>query len=254
MLTRVICSDSIVYKVVTSIRFTCCGVQLQLPVECRQDSESVEAQVQLQAEVDRWQLESNKLRTALSEAQAGREQAEEHLERLQGSLQDLQRHSQDRGNLDELQARFKEVNKLPAHCTALVLSPHMISCCCLCRHRMVLIQHCLHAADSKLHVDLCNFACWGRACLCCDASTGARRICPWLPNKHFEGKTPKHQLWSLPVAIQVTELLYTKQTQLERLAAEKAAQQLTHERQLSQAKDDAERVKRWALCIAWILH
>ena len=45
----------------------------------------------------------------------------------------------------------------------------------------------------------------------------------------------------------MTELLYTKQTHLERMAAEKAAQQLAHERQLAQAKDDAERVKRWAL-------
>lgn len=50
----------------------------------------------------------------------------------------------------------------------------------------------------------------------------------------------------LPSALQVTELLYTKQTQLERLAAEKAAQQLAHERQLSQVRDDAERVKRYA--------
>lgn len=48
-------------------------------------------------------------------------------------------------------------------------------------------------------------------------------------------------------AMQVTELLYVKQTQLERLAAEKAAQQLAHEHQLAQARDDAERVKRWAL-------
>lgn len=45
---------------------------------------------------------------------------------------------------------------------------------------------------------------------------------------------------------QVTELLYTKQTQLERLAAEKAAQQLAHERQIAHAKDDAERVKRYS--------
>ncbi|KAL3143881.1 hypothetical protein ABBQ32_003696 [Trebouxia sp. C0010 RCD-2024] len=116
----------------------------------RQGSESMEAQMQLQAEVDRWQQESNELSTALREAQAGREQAEVHLERLQGSLQDLQRHNQDRGNYDELQTRFKEV----------------------------------------------------------------------------------------------TELLYTKQTQLERMAAEKAAQQLAHEHQLTQARDDAERVKR----------
>lgn len=135
---------SSLYKVMTSITFTLCGVQLQLSFsECRQDSESVEAQVQLQAEVDRWQLESNKLRTALREAQAGREQAKEHLERLQGSLQDLQRHSQDRGNLDELQARFKEVNKLPLHCTALMSSPHMVSCVACAEdfgHQMVLIQ------------------------------------------------------------------------------------------------------------------
>jgi len=44
--------------------------------------------------------------------------------------------------------------------------------------------------------------------------------------------------------VQVTELLYTKQTQLERMAAEKAAQQLAHEREVAHAKDDAERVKR----------
>lgn len=44
--------------------------------------------------------------------------------------------------------------------------------------------------------------------------------------------------------LQVTELLYTKQTQLERMAAEKAAQQLAHEREVAHAKDDAERVKR----------
>lgn len=126
---------SSLYKVMTSIIFTRCGAQLlQCFFECRQDSESVEAQVQLQADIDRSQLESNKLRAALREAQEGREQAEEHLERLQGSLQDLQRHSQDRGNLDELQARFKEVNKLPMHCTALMSSPHMVSCCCLPRH------------------------------------------------------------------------------------------------------------------------
>lgn len=48
--------------------------------------------------------------------------------------------------------------------------------------------------------------------------------------------------------LQVTELLYTKQTQLERMAAEKAAQQLAHERQIAQAKDDVERVKRCGSC------
>ena len=51
-------------------------------------------------------------------------------------------------------------------------------------------------------------------------------------------------------SLQVTELLYTKQTQLERMAGEKAAQQLAHERQIAQAKDDAERVKRSASTVA----
>ena len=74
----------------------------------------MEAQVQLQEEVDKWQRASTELGIALREAQAGREQAEEHLERLQGSLQDVQRHSQERGNYDQLQARFKEVSNL--HC------------------------------------------------------------------------------------------------------------------------------------------
>ena len=46
--------------------------------------------------------------------------------------------------------------------------------------------------------------------------------------------------------MQVTELLYIKQTQLERMAAEKAAQKLAHEHQLFQARDDAERIKRFA--------
>lgn len=100
------------------ITFPCCRLQLQLSILCRQDSESVEAQVQLQSEVDRWQRESSELGIALREAQAGRDQAEEHLERLQGSLRDLQRHSQDRGNYDELQARFKEVSNLQLHCAA----------------------------------------------------------------------------------------------------------------------------------------
>lgn len=43
---------------------------------------------------------------------------------------------------------------------------------------------------------------------------------------------------------QVTELLYLKQTQLERLAAEKAAQQLSLERELAAAREQAERVNR----------
>lgn len=76
----------------------------------------MEAQVQLQEEVDKWQRASTELGTALREAKAGREQAEEHLERLQGSLRDLQTHSQERGNYDELQARFKEVSNLQLHC------------------------------------------------------------------------------------------------------------------------------------------
>ena len=83
---------------------------------CRQDSESVEAQLQLQAEAAKWQRESSQLGESLREAQAGREQAEEHLERLQGTLRGLQRHNQDRGNYDELQARFKEVNIQPVSC------------------------------------------------------------------------------------------------------------------------------------------
>lgn len=43
---------------------------------------------------------------------------------------------------------------------------------------------------------------------------------------------------------QVTELLYLKQTQLERLAAEKAAQQLSLERELAAVREQAERVNR----------
>lgn len=45
--------------------------------------------------------------------------------------------------------------------------------------------------------------------------------------------------------MQVTELLYLKQTQLERLAAEKAAQQLSLERELAAAREQAERVNRY---------
>lgn len=43
----------------------------------------------------------------------------------------------------------------------------------------------------------------------------------------------------------MTELLYQKQTQLERLAAEKAAQQLTLEREIEAARQQAERASRW---------
>ena len=90
----------------------------------RQDSESVEAQQRLQAELDKKRQENSQLSQSVTEAQAGREQAEEHLERLQGSVRDLQRHNQDRGNYDELQARFKEVlaARTGSHtCTAPVL-------------------------------------------------------------------------------------------------------------------------------------
>ncbi|DBA88229.1 TPA: hypothetical protein ACH3X1_016587 [Trebouxia sp. C0004] len=118
----------------------------------RPDSASVEAQLELQAEADKWRQESVQTGESLRESQVACDQAQEQVERLQGMLRDLQRHAQDRSSYDELQERFKEV----------------------------------------------------------------------------------------------TELLYTKQTQLERMAAEKATQQLAHERQMAHAKDDAERVKRRA--------
>lgn len=44
--------------------------------------------------------------------------------------------------------------------------------------------------------------------------------------------------------VQVTELLWMKQTQLEQLAGEKAALQLSLERALTSAREDAERIKR----------
>ena len=54
-----------------------------------------------------------------------------------------------------------------------------------------------------------------------------------------------------PACAQVTELLYLKQTQLERMAAEKAAQHMALERELSVAREEAARVQRWGkfLCI-----
>ncbi|KAK9808822.1 hypothetical protein WJX72_004299 [[Myrmecia] bisecta] len=45
---------------------------------------------------------------------------------------------------------------------------------------------------------------------------------------------------------EVTELLYLKQSQLEKMAAEKAAQQLHMEREVASARDEADRVKRRA--------
>ena len=136
------------------ITFTCCTLQLQPFTLCRQGSESVEAQVQLQAEADRWQRASSELGLELREAQAGREQAEEHLERLQGSLRDLQRHSQDRGNYDELQARFKEVSNQQVHCTAhtshvfMLLPKHSTSRAVVFRQLSHVMQHCLHPQDA----------------------------------------------------------------------------------------------------------
>ena len=44
--------------------------------------------------------------------------------------------------------------------------------------------------------------------------------------------------------VQMTELLYKKQTQLEHLAAQKAAQQLTLEREVETARQQAERMNR----------
>lgn len=77
---------------------------------CRQDSASVEAQLELQAEADRWQQESVQSAESLRECQVARDQAQEQVERLQGTLRDLQRHAQDRSSYDELQERFKEVS------------------------------------------------------------------------------------------------------------------------------------------------
>lgn len=47
-------------------------------------------------------------------------------------------------------------------------------------------------------------------------------------------------------SVQVTDLLYQKHTQLERMAAEKAAQQLTMEREVATAREYAERNHRSA--------
>lgn len=77
---------------------------------CRQDSASVEAQLELQAEADRWRQENLQTAESLRESQVARDQAQEQVERLQGMLRDLQRHAQDRSSYDELQERFKEVS------------------------------------------------------------------------------------------------------------------------------------------------
>lgn len=57
------------------------------------------------------------------------------------------------------------------------------------------------------------------------------------------------------VSLQVTELLYLKQTQLEKMAADKAAQQLALEREVALARDEAERVRRCdmlSLALPWL--
>lgn len=78
---------------------------------CRQDSVSVEAQLELQAEANRWQQESAQAAQSLADSQAACDRAQEQVERLQGTVRDLQRHTQDRGSYDELQERFKEVRR-----------------------------------------------------------------------------------------------------------------------------------------------
>ena len=69
----------------------------------------MEAQVELQAEADRWQQQSASNSEALREAQAACQQAESEVERLQGTVRDLERDAQSRGGYEELQSRFKEV-------------------------------------------------------------------------------------------------------------------------------------------------
>lgn len=44
--------------------------------------------------------------------------------------------------------------------------------------------------------------------------------------------------------MQVTELLYEKQSLLEKMAAERSAQQLAWEQQMASVRDDAERARR----------
>ena len=49
--------------------------------------------------------------------------------------------------------------------------------------------------------------------------------------------------------MQVTELLYHKQTQLEQLASERHVQQMTYERSLSAVRAEADRQRRCAACL-----
>ena len=45
-------------------------------------------------------------------------------------------------------------------------------------------------------------------------------------------------------AAQVTDLLYQKQSQIERVTAERSAQQMAWERELATARDSADRTQR----------
>ena len=47
------------------------------------------------------------------------------------------------------------------------------------------------------------------------------------------------------ISLQVTDLLYEKQSLLERLSAERSAQQLSFEQQLGSLRTDAEKGKRY---------
>lgn len=58
--------------------------------------------------------------------------------------------------------------------------------------------------------------------------------------------------------VQVTDLLYQKQSQVERVTAERAAQQMAWERELAAARDTAERTQRSAVIFLefcfWYVH
>lgn len=60
-------------------------------------------------------------------------------------------------------------------------------------------------------------------------------------------------MWCMAL-LQVTDLLYQKHTALERMAAEKAAQQLTMEREVAIARELAERNHRSVAecCDTWL--
>ena len=55
--------------------------------------------------------------------------------------------------------------------------------------------------------------------------------------------------------LQVTDLLYQKQSQIEKMVAERSARQMAWERELASVREDAERVKRQvALSRLWSLY